>query len=164
MKVGVRVIYKMAEDSSTKEKVHRCWLREIKRLRNFQSFCPQYIKLLFNIILVVRRREEDLWKNYTKNFREKVEPPLNQQEGKFMYEALLRISFSRGLILCHNYNKNKKCLQVVHCWTAFISRNEWEWRVDMLIVAKPCFLFLLNCKYSEICHCINVWFCKWSHC
>jgi cobyrinic acid a,c-diamide synthase len=26
-----------------------------------------------------------LGKNYTKNFREKVEPPLNQQEGKTIY-------------------------------------------------------------------------------
>lgn len=42
-------------------------------------------KLLFNISLSVRGREEDLEKNYTKNVREKVELPLNQQEGNFIY-------------------------------------------------------------------------------
>ena len=58
---------------------------EIKRLRNFQNLCPQNIKLLCNISLSVQGREEDFGKNYTKIFREKVEPPSIQQEVKFIY-------------------------------------------------------------------------------
>lgn len=56
--------------SSTKEKLHRYWVWEIKRLRNFQSLCPQNISY-FPLLVFLHEEGQKIWERTARKILER---------------------------------------------------------------------------------------------